>query len=256
MTEQWAKGRIALVTGATSGFGLALANGLVAAGGQVIAVGRRQERLDALRDELGAAQLFPLALDVRDEAAVTALFERLPENFRAIDTLINNAGLALGLDPAHRAAWSDWATMIDTNVTALVRLTHTLLPHLTAQGRGDIVNVSSVAASYPYPGGNVYGATKAFVRQFSLNLRADLLGTGVRVTSIEPGMCETEFSAVRFRGDEAAAANVYRGMTPLSADDVAEVILGALKLPRHININTIELMPIAQAFGPFAVHRT
>lgn len=253
--DQWAQGRVAVVTGATSGFGLAVTEQLAGAGARVIAIGRRRERLEALRDAFGADRIHPAAFDVRDADAMTAALAEAPPAFQAIDTLINNAGLALGLDPAQRAQWVDWQTMIDTNVTALARLTHAVLPRLVAQGRGDIINVSSVAASYPYPGGNVYGATKAFVRQFSLNLRADLLGAGVRVTSIEPGMCDTEFSAVRFRGDAGAAAQVYRGMQPLSAEDVAGVIVSTLKLPRHITINTIELMPTAQAFGPFAVHR-
>ncbi len=254
-SHMWAVGRTALVTGATSGFGRALAEQLIGAGGKVIAIGRRVERLQALQASFGPDRLHPVALDVRDGGALDAVLDGVPAAFQGVDTLINNAGLALGLDPAQSAHWSDWQTMIDTNVTAVARLTHAVLPRLVAQGRGDIVNVSSVAANYPYPGGNVYGATKAFVRQFSLNLRADLLGTGVRVTSVEPGMCDTEFSAVRFRGDETAAANVYRGMQPLSADDVATVIVHALRLPRHININTLEVMPIAQANGPFAVHR-
>lgn len=255
MSDQWAQGRVALITGATSGFGKALTYALVRAGGRVVAIGRRQNRLDSLVEDLGTDAVHTMACDVRTPDAFQDLPARLPQAFQSVDILINNAGLALGLDPAQRASWTDWQTMIDTNVTALVHLTHRMLPHLVALGRGDIVNVSSVAASYPYPGGNVYGATKAFVRQFSLNLRADLLGTGVRVTSIEPGMCATEFSAVRFRGDQAAADTVYHGMQPLSADDVAAVIVSALRLPQHINVNSIEVMPTAQAFGPFAVHR-
>jgi 3-hydroxy acid dehydrogenase/malonic semialdehyde reductase len=179
----------------------------------------------------------------------------LPAEFADVDILFNNAGLALGLSPAHKADMADWQQMIDTNVTALVRMTHAVLPGMVARNRGHVLNMASVAASYPYPGGNVYGASKAFVRQFSLNLRADLLGTKVRVTSIEPGMCETEFSLVRFKGDAAAAAKVYAGMKPLAADDVALVCENVLSLPEHINVNTLEVMPVQQAWGPFAVSR-
>lgn len=251
----WAQDRCVLITGATSGFGLALAKRLLAGGGRVIGIGRRRERLEEIaRDH--PDRFAPMPLDLRDGAAIDALPAALPSGFSQINALVNNAGLAMGLDPAHRAAWADWQTMIETNVLALARLTHHLLPAMTQQARGDIINVSSVAANYPYPGGNVYGATKAFVRQFSLNLRADLLGTPVRVTSIEPGMCETEFSVVRFRGDADAAGRVYQGMQPLSAEDVAHVIETVLRLPAHINVNTLEVMPIAQAFGPFAVHRS
>lgn len=254
MTTQWACDRIVLVTGATSGFGLALTQRLLAGGARVIGVGRRRERLD----EIAAAhpdRFWPQPMDVRHSDAVANLIGALPDEYRNVNGLINNAGLALGMDPAQSASWSDWQTMIETNVIAVARLTHALLPTLVKQSRGDIINVSSVAANYPYPGGNVYGATKAFVRQFSLNLRSDLLGTQVRVTAIEPGMCETEFSVVRFRGDAGAAGRVYQGMQPLSADDVANVIETVLRLPGHINVNTLEVMPVAQAFGPFAVSR-
>jgi NADP-dependent 3-hydroxy acid dehydrogenase YdfG len=186
---------------------------------------------------------------------VNALLPSLPEAFQAIDILFNNAGLALGLNKAPDTDIADWETMIQTNVMGLARITRAVLPGMVARNRGDVLNMSSVAASYPYPGGNVYGATKAFVRQFSLNLRADLLGTAIRVTSIEPGMCETEFSVVRFKGDEAAAAKVYQGMKPLSAEDIATTLEAVLRLPAHININTLEVMPVQQAFGPFAVSR-
>lgn len=255
MSDAWADGRIALVTGATSGFGEAMARRLLAAGARVIATGRRAERLEALAAEPNTDRLLTRQLDVTDAASIDALLPSLPADFAAIDVLYNNAGLALGLGKAHEANLADWETMIATNVTGLVRMTRAVLPGMVARNRGDVVNISSVAASYPYPGGNVYGATKAFVRQFSLNLRADLIGTKVRVTSIEPGMAETEFSVVRFKGDEGAASNVYKGVHAMSADDVALVCESVLKLPAHINVNTLELMPVQQAWGPFAVDR-
>lgn len=252
--QRWAQGRIAFITGASSGFGAALARRIVRAGGRVIATGRRNDRLCALADELGPT-LLPRQIDIRDADAVTALLAELPEAFSAIDMLINNAGLALGLGKAPDTSLDEWRTMIDTNITALVTVTHAILPGMVARNRGDIVNLSSVAATYPYPGGNVYGATKAFVSQFSLNLRSDLLGTAIRVTAIEPGMCETEFSLVRFGGDRAAADAVYKGMRPLSADDVALTIESVLRLPAHLNVNRIEIMPVQQAFAGFVVDR-
>lgn len=255
MTETWADGRIALVTGATSGFGEAMARRLLTAGARVIATGRRAARLDALADELKTDRLLTRQLDVTDAASIAALLPSLPADFEAIDILYNNAGLALGLNKAHEASLDDWETMIATNVTGLVRMTRAILPGMVQRNRGDVINLSSVAASYPYPGGNVYGATKSFVRQFSLNLRADLIGTRVRVTSIEPGMADTEFSVVRFKGDQTAADKVYAGVHAMSADDVALVCEGVLKLPAHINVNTLELMPVQQAWGPFAVDR-
>lgn len=256
MTDKWAEGRVAFITGATSGFGAALARRVVTGGGRVVAPGRRAERLEALADELGADRLLPRTLDIRDADAVAAVVTGLPEPFREIDLLVNNAGLSLGMGRAPDVRLSDWQTMIDTNVTGLAIVTHAILPGMVARDRGDIVNIASVAASYPYPGGNVYGGTKAFVRQFSLGLRADLLGRRIRVTSVEPGMCETEFSLVRFAGDAAQAASVYDGMKPLSADDVALSIEQLLRLPSHINVNTIELMPVQQAFSPFSVDRS
>jgi len=255
MSETWAEGRIALVTGATSGFGEAMTRRLIAAGGKVIATGRRADRLASLAKDLSTDRLLTRELDVTDPASIAALLPGLPAEFEAIDVLYNNAGLALGLNKAHEASLDDWETMIATNVTGLVRMTRAVLPGMVARGRGDVLNISSVAANYPYPGGNVYGATKSFVRQFSLNLRADLLGTKVRVTSIEPGMAETEFSVVRFKGDDAAAGKVYAGVHAMSADDVALVCESVLKLPAHINVNTLEIMPVQQAFGPFAVDR-
>lgn len=255
MADLWAEGRIALVTGATSGFGEAMTRRLIAAGARVIATGRRTGRLEGLVAELNTDRLLTRPLDVTAQASVDELLRGLPAAFADIDILYNNAGLALGLGKAHEASLSDWETMIATNVTGLARVTRAVLPGLVARNRGDVINISSVAATYPYPGGNVYGGTKAFVRQFSLNLRADLLGTKVRVTSIEPGMAETEFSVVRLAGDEDAARRVYQGVQAMSADDVALVCEQVLRLPAHINVNTLEVMPVQQAFSPFAVDR-
>jgi serine 3-dehydrogenase len=243
----------ALITGATAGIGEAAARAFVDAGWHVIGTGRRAERLEALKAELGE-RFQPAVFDVRDEAARDAALAALPEAFQGIDLLINNAGLALGLAPAQSASLDQWKTMIDTNITSLVSITHKLLPGLIER-KGAIINLSSVAANYPYPGGNAYGATKAFVRQFSLNLRSDLNGTGVRVTSIEPGMVETEFTVVRTGGDQAASDKLYGGVTPMTGDDIAETLLWVATLPPHVNINAIELMPVNQAFSPFLVHR-
>lgn len=246
---------IVFVTGATAGFGRAIAERFIAEGAKVIASGRRAERLAELAEALGP-NLLPLELDVRDAAAVQAAVDGLPEAFAAVDVLVNNAGLALGLEPADRALLDDWDTMIDTNVRGLVYVTRALLPGMVARGRGHVVNMGSIAATYPYPGGNVYGATKAFVRQFSLNLRADLVGRGVRVTDIEPGLCGgTEFSTVRFHGDADRAAAVYEGVQPLTAEDVAEAVRWVATLPAHVNINTLEMMPTCQAAGPLAIKR-
>ena len=246
----------ALVTGATAGFGAAIATRLVADGWQVVLVGRRQERLDALVEEMGK-QAHALRLDVTDTASVAALPGSLPEAFRQVDVLVNNAGLALGLSPAAQSELADWDRMVATNITGLIHMTRALLPGMVERNRGHVVNLGSVAGTYPYPGGHVYGGTKAFVRQFTLNLKADLVGTNVRVTDIEPGLCGgTEFSEVRFGGDTAKAAEVYRGTTPLSADDIAEAIAWAVQLPAHVNINRIEMMPTCQASGPFAIKRT
>jgi 3-hydroxy acid dehydrogenase/malonic semialdehyde reductase len=244
----------ALVTGATSGIGQACAERLLRDGARVVAVGRRAERLAALADRLGP-RLLPLALDVTDRPAVEAALASLPEPFGAPDVLVNAAGMALGLEPVHRTSLEDWDRMIETNCRALVTLCRLVLPGMVARGRGHVVNVGSVAGTYPYPGGNVYGATKAFVRQFSLAIRSDLLGTPVRVTNVEPGMVDTEFSLVRFTGDRARADAVYAGMRPLSAQDVADVVAWCVTRPAHVNVNTIEVMPVQQAFGPFAVDR-
>ncbi|WP_242338010.1 MULTISPECIES: SDR family oxidoreductase [unclassified Anaeromyxobacter] len=247
-------GKVALVTGATAGFGAACAEALLRAGARVVATGRREDRLEALAAR-GGGRVHPLVLDVRDRGAVEAAISGLPPGFAAIDVLVNNAGLALGLEPAQRASLDEWETMIATNCTGLVTVTRAVLPGMVERNRGHVVNLGSVAGSYPYPGGNVYGATKAFVRQFSLNLRADLLGTAIRVTSIEPGMAETEFSLVRFGGDAERAKKVYEGVTPLSGEDVADAIVWCVTRPAHVNVNALELMPVQQAFAPFAVSR-
>lgn len=248
--------QIALVTGATAGFGEAIARRLVYEGFRVIATGRRVERLEALHTELGEV-LLPFALDVTDAEGVAALPASLPEGWREIDLLVNNAGLALGLDPAQKANLADWDRMVATNVTGLIHITRALLPGMVERNRGLIVNLGSVAGDYPYPGGHVYGATKAFVLQFSLNLKADLVGTNVRVSNIEPGLCGgTEFSSVRFHGDDDKAAKVYEGTNPLTAEDIAETVAWIAKLPAHMNVNRIELMPTCQAAGPFVIKRT
>ncbi|MDE2620709.1 MAG: SDR family NAD(P)-dependent oxidoreductase [Sphingomonadales bacterium] len=259
LRADFAAGLTVLVTGATSGFGAAMVRRVIAGGGRAIATGRRVDRLAALAAELSPElandRLLTVPLDVTERDCGAQLLAALPAPFAAIDVLFNNAGLALGLEPAHRAEQDDWETMIATNVAGLTRMTRAVLPGMVERGRGHVINVSSVAATYPYPGGNVYGATKAFVRQFSLNLRADLLGTPVRVTSLEPGMCETEFSEVRFAGDKDKAAAVYAGVHALSADDVIDAVEAVLRMPAHLNVNTIEIMPVQQAFSPFAVAR-
>ena len=248
-----------LVTGATAGFGEATARRFLAHGHKVIAVGRRAERLDALKASLPVDQqkrLLTLVVDVCDSAKVDDLAKNLPVDFANVTVLVNNAGLALGLEPAHKAFLSDWDQMIDTNIKGLGHMSRAFLPGMVERKCGHVINLGSVAADYPYPGGNVYGGTKAFVKQFSLNLRADLIGTPVRVTCIEPGMCSgTEFSNVRFKGDDEKASKVYTGVKALSADDVAEAIYWSATLPSHMNINVLELMPVQQAFNTFNVHR-
>ena len=248
-----------LVTGATAGFGEATARRFLAHGHKVIAVGRRTERLEALKTSLPADQqkkLLTLAVDVCDSAKVDTLASTLPVDFANVTVLVNNAGLALGLEPAHKALLSDWDRMIDTNIKGLVHMSRAFLPGMVERKCGHVINIGSVAANYPYPGGNVYGGTKAFVKQFSLNLRADLIGTPLRVTCVEPGMCAgTEFSNVRFKGDNDKAGKVYTGVKALSADDIAEAIYWSATLPSHMNINVLELMPIQQAFSPFNIHR-
>ncbi len=243
-----------LVTGATAGFGAAIARRFVNAGHRVIATGRRQDRLESLEAELGDS-VHTVRFDVSDRAAVEAAIANLPADFAGIDVLVNNAGLALGLDTADAANLDDWDTMVDTNIKGLGYCTRAVLPGMIERGRGHVINIGSVAASYPYPGGNAYGATKAFVRQFSLNLRADLLGKNVRVTCVEPGLAETEFSLVRFKGDSGKASTPYQDIDNLTADDIAECCFFAATLPAHVNVNTLEVMPTNQAFGPFAFHR-
>ena len=245
--------KVAFVTGTTAGFGAALARRLVRDGWRVAGTGRRADRLERLREELGDA-FHPLAFDLRDEAALAAAVDGLPAAFHDVDLLVNNAGLAQSLTPAQEGDLAQWRTMTGTNIDALLAVTHRLLPRLVAR-KGAVINLSSVAATYPYRGGAVYGGTKAFVLQFSLDLRADLHGTGVRITSIEPGMCETEFTVVRTGGDQAASDALYRGVNPLTAEDIADAIAWVAALPPHVNINRLELMPVNQSFAGFAVHR-
>ena len=243
-----------LVTGATAGFGDAITRRFVADGHRVIATGRRKDRLDALHAELGDA-ILPFALDVTDKDATAALPGALPTDWQAVDVLVNNAGLALGVSPAQTSRIDDWDIMIATNVSGLVRMTHAMLPGMIERNRGHVINLGSTAGTYPYPGGNVYGASKAFVDQFTLNLKADVVGTGVRVTAVEPGLVGgSEFSAVRL-GDEAKAKAVYAGTTPLNPQDIAEAVAWVVNLPAHVNINRVEMMPTCQAPGPLTIKR-
>lgn len=246
--------KTALITGATSGIGAASVKRFIDGGWQVIAAGRRSERLAALAADVASECLHTVSLDVRDNDRIDDMLEALPVRFTEIDLLINNAGLALGTASAQTADLSQWKTMIDTNVSALVNVTHRLLPRLIAR-KGAIINISSVAANYPYAGGNVYGGTKAFVRQFSLGLRSDLHGTGVRVTSIEPGMVETEFTMVRTGGNAEASSKLYSGSTPMSGRDIADILYWTANQPAHLNINSMEMMPVSQSFAGFQVSR-
>lgn len=243
-----------LITGATSGFGEAACRRFVAEGAKVIATGRRGDRLKALRAKLGK-RCCSLEFDVRDRAETEAALASLPKEFWKINVVVANAGLALGLGPAHQASLDDWDTMVATNINGLLYTVRAALPGMVARDEGHVILVGSTAADYPYPGGNVYGATKAFVKQFGLNLRADLLGSNVRVTSVEPGLAETEFSLVRFHGDAGQAAQPYKGIDALTADDVAETIFWSATLPRRVNVNRLQVMPVMQAFGPFAFKR-
>jgi serine 3-dehydrogenase len=245
--------KTAFITGATAGFGAAAARRFASAGWQIVGTGRRRDRLDGLVGELGEAFL-PLALDMRDAPGLGAAVDALPERFRSIDLLINNAGLAPPMEPLQDSRLGPALESIETNVVGLVVLTRKLLPTLIER-KGAVINLSSVAATYPYRGGAVYGGSKAFVRQFSLDLRSDLHGTGVRVTSIEPGMAETEFTLVRTGGDRAASDALYRGMNPMTADDIAEAVFWVATRPPHLNINAIELMPTSQSFAGFQVAR-
>jgi serine 3-dehydrogenase len=242
-----------LVTGASAGFGAATARRFAQAGWRVIAFARRAERLQQLTGEFGA-NMHIAAFDIRDANAMQMALDALPADFRAVDVLVNNAGLALGTAKAPQCDLAQWRQMIDTNVTALATLTHKLLPTLIER-RGAIVNVSSISATYPYTGGNVYGGTKAFVTQFSLGLRCDLHGTGVRVTSVEPGMAETEFTLVRTGGDQEASDKLYHGSHPITGDDIAQTIWWIANLPPHLNVNRIEVMPVTQSFAGFQVAR-
>lgn len=245
--------KTAFVTGATAGIGAATVRALVASGWRCVATGRRRERLEALVNELGADKVHPAVFDVRDAAALDAALSALPAEFAAIDLLVNNAGLAQGLSPAQESNLADWQVMIDTNVTAMATLTRKLLPGLIAR-KGAIIAIGSVAGSYLYPGGNVYAGTKAFANHFTLALRADLHGTGVRVTSIEPGMVETEFTLVR-TGSQEASDKLYAGVNPMTAGDIADTIRWIAELPPHLNVNRIELMPVNQDFAGFRVAR-
>lgn len=246
---------IVFITGATAGFGAAMARTFVQNGHKVLISGRREDRLQTLSAELGDAVL-PVVLDVTDKATIKTALDGLPAEWKQIDVLINNAGLALGVTPAHESSLDDWDTMIATNCSGLVAMTRAILPDMVKRGSGTVINLGSVAGATPYPGGNVYGATKAFVEQFTLNLRADLIGTGVRATNLAPGLCGgTEFSNVRMKGNDEAAAKVYEGTVPLTAEDIANTAFWIATLPPHININRIEMMPTCQGYGPLAIKR-
>jgi NADP-dependent 3-hydroxy acid dehydrogenase YdfG len=247
--------KIACVTGVTSGIGQAAARRFIREGWRVVGTGRRPDRLAALAQELGVS-FYPLRLDVRERDAVTAAFTSLPPEFSLLDVLVNNAGLALGMEPAPEASLQDWDTMVDTNIKGLYTCTRAVLPAMVKRGQGHIVNIGSTAGNYPYPGGNVYGSTKAFVRMFSSNLRCDLHGSGVRVTNIEPGMLESEFSLIRFKGDRQKAAGVYQDTLPLTPEDVADAVYYAVSRPARVNICRIEVMPTVQSNGPLRVART
>ena len=242
-----------LITGASAGFGKALAERLVANGHRVIGCARRLDKLNALADTLGEAFL-PVVMDVSDTTSIPHIIADLPADFKQIDVLVNNAGLALGTEPAHNASLDDWIRMIDTNIKGLMALTHAVLPAMVARDSGYIINVGSIAGSWPYFGGNVYGATKAFVKQFSLNLRADLLGTQVRVTNLEPGnVAGTEFSNVRYHGDDDKAAQVYDGFKTMTGDDIGDILLWLIESPVHINVNRLEVMPVAQTYNGLTI---
>lgn len=244
-----------LITGASAGFGAAMCRVFATAGYDVVGAARRLDKLQALADELGN-RFYPLEMDVSNTESIRNALESLPEEFSEIDCLINNAGLALGLDKASEADFADWETMIHTNIIGLTFLTRQVLPQMVARNQGYIMNLGSIAGTYPYPGGNVYGATKAYVRQFSLNLRADLAGTNVRVSNIEPGLCGgTEFSNVRFKGDDERAAKLYENVQFIRPEDIAETALWLYRRPAHMNVNSIEIMPVAQTFGALPVAR-
>lgn len=245
------------ITGASAGFGAASARIFARKGNRLVLTARRVDPLLSLQGELSSlCPVHIVPLDVRDRESVSGAIDSLPPAFADIDVLINNAGLALGLEPAHQVDLDDWDAMVDTNIKGVMYCTRAILPGMVRRNRGHVVNISSTAGEWPYPGGNVYGGTKAFVTQFSRNLRADLLGTKVRVTCIQPGMADTEFSTVRFKGDKGKAASVYSGTEPLTAEDIAETIDWVVSRPPHVNVNTLELMCVDQAWGPFAIHRS
>ncbi|HEY3519966.1 MAG TPA: SDR family NAD(P)-dependent oxidoreductase [Rhodanobacteraceae bacterium] len=243
-----------LVTGASSGFGAAIASRFAENGWRVIACARRAERLQHLAGRFGSERVHTAAFDIRDEAAMRAALKAVPDEFGNVDLLVNNAGLALGTEAAQNCDLAQWRQMIDTNITALVTLTRLLLPQLIER-RGAIVNIGSISGTYPYKGGNVYGGTKAFVAQFSLGLRTDLHGSGVRVTNVEPGMAETEFTVVRTGGDQGASDMMYRGAHPITAEDIAQTVWWIANLPAHLNINRIEMMPVSQSAAGLQVAR-
>lgn len=248
--------RTVVITGASAGFGAACARLFAEQGDRLVLAARRSGPLQMLEQELaGKTEVHCLTLDVRSRRAVQEGVESLPAQFREVDVLVNNAGLALGLEPAHETSLDDWDAMIDTNIKGLTYCTRFLLPGMVARNQGHVINIGSTAGAWPYPGGNVYGGTKAFVEQFTRNLRADLLGTRVRATCLAPGMAETDFSLVRFKGDAAAAAKVYAGAEALTAEDIAGIVVWIAGLPSHVNVNTLEVMSIDQAWGPLAVHR-
>ena len=247
--------KIALITGATAGFGTSICRTLIQAGYFVIGTGRRSERLASLKAELGE-KFLSLAFDISDRLATQDAIKSLPTQWKNIDLLVNNAGLALGLESADKANLDDWEQMIDTNIKGLVNITRFVLPQMVERNTGHIINLSSIAGTYPYPGGNVYGGTKAFVTQFSLNLRADLAGKNIRVTSVEPGLCGgTEFSNVRFKGDNERAEKLYENVQYVTPQDIANMVLWLNQQPEHVNINRIEVMPTAQTFAPLNVAR-
>ncbi|RDX36608.1 SDR family oxidoreductase [Kangiella sp. HD9-110m-PIT-SAG07] len=253
------KVKTVMVTGASSGFGLETARRFAEKGHRVIVAARRKERLESLKqdldEEFGVDTVFVMPLDVTSEAQIDEMLASLPGAFSEVDVLVNNAGLALGLEPAHEANLDDWHRMVDTNIKGLYLMTRKILPGMVERRHGHIINIGSIAGNYAYPGGNAYGATKAFVKQFTRNLRADLLGTHIRVTNVEPGLAETEFSLVRFNGDQEKADNVYQGTEPLTAQDIAEAVIWAAEQPQHVNINSIELMPTSQAWAALALDK-
>ncbi len=247
--------KTAFITGATSGFGRACAEMFAAKGWDLVLCGRREGRLQELQKQFTEVAVHTAVCDVRKREQVEAMVQDLPESHINTDLLVNNAGLALGMQLAQDANLDDWETMVDTNIKGLMYVTRALLPGMVGRGQGHIINMGSIAGSWPYPGGNAYGATKAFVEQFSNNLRADLHGTGIRVSNVEPGFAESEFSVVRFHGDKEKADAVYEGTEPLTPVDIAEIVCWLAERPRHVNVNRLEVMPVCQSWSPFTIHR-